>query len=83
MKQAISLAKDCGALSKPVNGDVSTPDGTGIGATAVYSCNQGYTCPDCENPRECQDTFSQGVIWSGYSSTCHGMIVMPTGFPIL
>ena len=35
--------KDCGILTPPANGAVSTPEGTTFGATATYSCDAGYT----------------------------------------
>jgi CUB/sushi domain-containing protein len=33
---------ECGGLTAPPNGSVDVGDGTGFGATAVYTCNPGY-----------------------------------------
>jgi formylglycine-generating enzyme required for sulfatase activity len=40
---AVCTPVDCGALSSPANGSVSTPSGITFGATATYSCNGGFT----------------------------------------
>ena len=36
------LVAECGTLSDPTNGNVSTSSGTNEGATATYSCDTGY-----------------------------------------
>ncbi len=58
---------DCGALTAPVNGSVETPSGTGVNATAIYSCNPGFMlCDGCVQTRQCG---SDGL-WSGSEPTC-------------
>ncbi|XP_064387176.1 uncharacterized protein LOC135335578 [Halichondria panicea] len=34
---------DCGSLTVPINGQVSTSSGTTFMSTAIYTCNTGYT----------------------------------------
>jgi hypothetical protein len=55
---------NCGALTNPPNGTVSTSSTT-YGATAVYGCSTGYTGSGSLT-RTCQDTGT----WSGTAPTC-------------
>jgi formylglycine-generating enzyme required for sulfatase activity len=57
---------NCGALTNPTNGTVSTPGGNTLGATATYSCSSGYTLSSGSTTRTCQ---SSGT-WSGSSGVC-------------
>ncbi|XP_060580506.1 uncharacterized protein LOC132737264 [Ruditapes philippinarum] len=57
--------KDCGNLSYPLNGIVSTPEGTTFDNEAVYSCYNGYNL----NGRETRLCLSTGS-WSSTSPTC-------------
>ena len=59
-------ALDCGPLSSPDNGAVSTPDGTRAGALATYQCFEGYTQTSGSGTRTCG---SSGV-WSGSTAVC-------------
>ena len=56
---------DCGHLSDPANGKV-TSTGTMLGSIAAYSCNSGYGKLS-ESPIICQDNGN----WSGIA-TCLG-----------
>ena len=58
-------ALDCGALSDPANGAVDAADGTKLGATAVYSCDAGYSLTGAST-RNC---LCAGL-WSGVEPTC-------------
>eukprot|EP00731_Ephydatia_muelleri_P030228 Em0021g751a len=55
---------DCGSLQDPLNGKVQFTDTT-LGATAIYTCNQGYVLVGTQQ-RNCK---SQGV-WAGDSPSC-------------
>jgi hypothetical protein len=59
------LWPDCGTLANPTNGEVKMPDGTLFGATAVYTCNSGYSTKDYYK-RTC---LSNGT-WSSNAPTC-------------
>ena len=61
---------DCGTLSDPANGQVSTTAGTTFGQTATYSCNPGYN-PVGDITRTCQATGE----WSGSAPTCQCMLL--------
>ncbi|HET7538646.1 MAG TPA: hypothetical protein VFK05_02205 [Polyangiaceae bacterium] len=56
--------QDCGALTAPADGSVAAPTTT-YGATATYSCKQGYG-PSGSATRTCQ---ADGK-WSGTTPTC-------------
>ncbi len=56
---------DCGAPAAPSGGSVSTPEGTGFGATATYSCD-----PDRTLMREAGRTCQQDETWSGPEPVC-------------
>ena len=58
-------AKDCGPLSDPANGDVDLSEGTEFGASAMYSCDDGYILSGTST-RNCLDTG----LWSGVEPTC-------------
>ncbi len=64
----VFVAIDCGPLSNPTNGEVTTAKGTGVDATAVYTCNQGYECSGCQTKRTCLNTGQ----WNGTPATCKG-----------
>ena len=67
----LSLAVDCGSLSDPINGQVSTPDGTTFGSQAIYSCNEGFSV--VENPiRLCEANRD----WSGPEPTCASKLLV-------
>ncbi|XP_060560466.1 sushi, von Willebrand factor type A, EGF and pentraxin domain-containing protein 1-like [Ruditapes philippinarum] len=57
--------KDCGILSNPSNGNVSTPKGTTFENKADYSCDNGYILNGTET-RLCLLTGS----WSSTAPTC-------------
>ena len=61
---------DCGTLTNPVNGQVSTT-GTTFGQTATYSCNTGYNLMG-DDTRTCQATGQ----WSGNAPTCQSMLLL-------
>lgn len=54
---------DCGALTNPTNGTVSAPSTT-MGATATYSCNQGFSLSGSAT-RTCGASG-----WTGSAPTC-------------
>jgi formylglycine-generating enzyme required for sulfatase activity len=54
-------AVDCGALTNPANGAVSIPVGTTFGATATYSCDEGYLLSGGLATRTCGATGSWGT----------------------
>lgn len=56
---------DCGLLPNPPNGMVTHPSGTQVGATAEYSCNDGFMLSDM-TVRVCLPSG----IWSGVEPTC-------------
>ncbi len=58
-------AVDCGALTAPPNGGVTTPNGTLFGATATYTCSTGFGLSGTAT-RTCQAAAS----WSGAAPTC-------------
>ena len=66
----LPIVADCGALSNPVNGQVTT-SGTTFGQTATYSCNTGYNLVG-ESTRTCQATGN----WSGSAPMCECMFVL-------
>ncbi|XP_060580368.1 sushi, von Willebrand factor type A, EGF and pentraxin domain-containing protein 1-like [Ruditapes philippinarum] len=83
----VCTVSDCGTLANPTNGEVKMPDGTLFGATAVYTCNSGYSTKDYYK-RTC---LSNGT-WSRNAPTCQssrefalavGLGVGLTGFVIL
>ena len=64
---------DCGTLSGPANGRVSTTAGTTFGQTATYSCNSGYNLVG-GSTRMCQASGAT-VMWSGSAPTCERMLL--------
>ncbi|MBU6161241.1 MAG: SUMF1/EgtB/PvdO family nonheme iron enzyme, partial [Myxococcales bacterium] len=52
---------DCGVLTSPANGSVSTPIGTTFGATASYSCDAGYSISGGLATRTCGASGSWGT----------------------
>jgi hypothetical protein len=56
---------DCPTLDSPADGTVTTPDGTPVGAEAIYACNAGFERTG-EATRTCQEDNS----WSGGEPTC-------------
>jgi formylglycine-generating enzyme required for sulfatase activity len=58
-------AVDCGPLANPTNGVVQTGSGTTFGASATYSCAEGYVVQGAAT-RTCQATG----LWSGSPATC-------------
>ena len=63
---------DCGNLTNPTNGQVSTSTGrTTFGQTATYSCDLGYNLVG-GTQRTCQVTG----VWSGSVPTCQGMLLL-------
>ena len=59
-------AVDCGTLSNPANGSVSTPTGVEFNDVATYSCNTGFTRSSGSATRTCQVTG----VWSGSAAVC-------------
>lgn len=64
---------DCGALTNPSNGSVTTPSGTTFGEIATYACNPMYTLTGTAT-RTCQ---ADGQ-WSGVAPTCNPCVVQST-----
>ena len=60
-----NLVQDCGTLPDPSNGQVNLDEGTTIGSTAVYTCDEGHTLVGAST-RMCQ---SDGV-WANSEPTC-------------
>jgi formylglycine-generating enzyme required for sulfatase activity len=58
-------AVECGSLSPPANGSVTTPMGTRFNAMASYSCDSGYSLTGSSS-RTCQADGS----WTGSAPTC-------------
>ena len=58
-------SKACPALQNPVDGSVSTPDGTEFQNEAVYSCSPGFEL-NGDRRRCCGSTGS----WSGDAPSC-------------
>ena len=56
---------DCGTLSDPANGNVTTHPGHTFESTATYNCNDGYEL-DGQSTRTCLSTCH----WSGSKPTC-------------
>jgi len=56
---------DCGGLSSPANGIVSTPSTTYL-SEAIYSCNDGFELSGGPSTRICQDDGN----WSGVAPIC-------------
>ena len=65
---SFQTAVDCGTLTNPANGQVTTT-GTTFGQNATYSCNTGYNLVG-SSTRTCQATES----WSGSVPTCQSML---------
>jgi hypothetical protein len=64
---------DCDSLVAPQDGTVLTPNGTTLGATATYSCNEGHNLVGGAT-RTCQVSGS----WSGTMPSCQ-----PVSCPVL
>ena len=62
---------DCGNLTNPTNGQVSTTAGTTEGQTATYSCNTGYNLVG-DGTRTCGANGN----WSGSEPTCERMLLL-------
>ena len=62
----MSILADCSSLNHPLNGFVSTPEGTVYNATAVYSCEEGYQLTDGSSTRMCVATET----WTGSTPRC-------------
>ena len=63
---------DCGNLTNPTNGQVSTSTGrTTFAQTATYSCDPGYNLVG-STQRTCQATG----VWSGSVPTCQGKLLL-------
>ena len=60
----LSTVVDCGTLTNPANGQVSTN-----GKTATYNCNTGYNLVG-DSTRTCQAIGN----WSGSAPTCERML---------
>lgn len=67
---------NCGALTAPMNGGVSTSPDTLLGATAMYTCNSGYTLIG-SNTRSCSGTGPGTAAWSGTPPSCMMMTADP------
>ena len=61
----LSFTVDCGRLSDPANGNVTTLDGTTFESLAEYRCNKGYVLTYPAS-RTC---LSSGL-WSGMAPRC-------------
>ena len=61
---------DCGSLTNPANGQVSTTGGTTFGQNATYSCITGYNLVG-DSTRTCEANGD----WSGSPPTCQSMFL--------
>lgn len=61
----VTIAVDCGPLSDPINGHVTTPNGTTLGFQANYNCNEGFFISGSPI-RSCEASGA----WSGPEPTC-------------
>ena len=59
------VAIDCGALPNPTNGRVTLAEGTAFGATATYSCLEGYA-----RSGSASRTCGADGLWSATAPTC-------------
>ena len=73
----LSIVVDCGALSDPANGQVTTTETT-FGQNATYSCNTGYNLMG-DSTRTCQATEN----WSGSTPTCQSMLLFSSASHII
>lgn len=64
--QPVCSPVDCGGLTNPSNGTVSTGGGTTFGSTATYACDPGYTASGGNASRTCQANMT----WSGSPLVC-------------
>ncbi|MBU6163129.1 MAG: SUMF1/EgtB/PvdO family nonheme iron enzyme, partial [Myxococcales bacterium] len=64
-EQPTCVPVDCGPLSAPLYGRVTTNSGTTLGATATYACDEGYTLTG-SGARLCQASGT----WSGSAPGC-------------
>ena len=67
MTVSIMHAVDCGALSPPPNGSVTTPSGTTAGNVAFYSCDEGLVLTG-STVRVCGNDGQ----WTPTTPTCEG-----------
>jgi len=61
---------DCGVLTSPANGSVTTPSGTTYGQTATYACNPMHRLVG-DTMRMCQANGQ----WSGSAPACNPCVV--------
>ncbi|KAH3889331.1 hypothetical protein DPMN_013385 [Dreissena polymorpha] len=65
----ICVIKDCGTLSKPLNGSVSFVPNTEYLSQAEFECDIGYSLSG-NKTRTCTDTGRATGVWAGTSPTC-------------
>ena len=64
-KKSIIIAVDCGPLSDPDNGAVTTDPDTTLNSVATYRCRRGFKLIG-EKKRTCETSGE----WSGEAPTC-------------
>ena len=64
-KKSIIIAVDCGPLSDPDNGAVTTDPDTTLNSVATYRCRRGFKLAG-EKKRTCETSGE----WSGEVPTC-------------
>ena len=77
---------DCDSLDNPVNGQVDTSNGTIVGSTATYSCNDGFNLTGSAM-RTCRqvDTSNETTVGSTATYNCstgyniHGNVSLTCG----
>lgn len=62
---AVLYITDCGRLTRPQNGFVSTPNGTTYGQVASFTCQTGYRVNGGDS-LQC----TQSGTWNGTVPTC-------------
>ena len=62
------LVVDCGPLTNPDNGQVSTSSGTTFGSRATYTCDTGYTLSGSQIR-----TCGADGVWTLITPVCDGM----------
>ena len=67
---------DCGSLTTPSNGSVTTSDGVTTGDSATYSCDPGYQLSGVTT-RQCLE--NEG--WNGTQPTCDSGILYVSILP--
>ncbi|MBU6161487.1 MAG: SUMF1/EgtB/PvdO family nonheme iron enzyme [Myxococcales bacterium] len=65
-ESAVCQVANCGTLTSPVYGSVTTPDGVEYNDVATYACDPGYLLVDGSPTRTC----GADGLWSGTAAAC-------------